>query len=173
LVESLQTIRIPFNILLISIVHNLNFQINQKQLIMFTSIEKNRKLEHSRLLKNITELHTLIYACRSSVLTSLKKENLVPDELSDLQEINWDLFVLEINSGSQRDQLKNRPHLDNAKLKVYVAQYEEYSAMYETIVQRINSGHNSLNGTNVDADYWFDWDYSESESREESFSPRK
>lgn len=74
---------------------------------MFTSLEKIRKHGHSHLLENITELHSCIYACRSMVLAALEKENLEATELNSLQEINWNLFVLEMNSGSQRDQLKH------------------------------------------------------------------
>lgn len=51
---------------------------------MFTPLEKNRKQEHGRLLENITELHSRIYACRSMVLAALKKENLEATELKQL-----------------------------------------------------------------------------------------
>ncbi|MGM9452925.1 hypothetical protein ACTAZI_06250 [Legionella bozemanae] len=139
---------------------------------MFTPLEKNRKQEHSRLLENITELHSRIYACRSMVLAALKKENLEATELNSLQEINWNLFVLEINSGSQRDQLKHCSYLGNAALNAHVEQYEEYSETYGLILQEMN-GINSLNGTKNNADNWFDWDYAENESSEESFSLMK
>ncbi|MCE0721867.1 MULTISPECIES: hypothetical protein [Legionella] len=139
---------------------------------MFTPIEKNRKQEHSRLLENITELHSRIYACRSTVLTSLKKENLEPTELKSLQDINWNLFILEMNSGSQRDQLKHCPYLGNAALNAHVEQYEEHSEAFGLILQEMN-GLNSMSGTKNNADNWFDWDYSENESSEESVSLMK
>ncbi|KTD43042.1 hypothetical protein [Legionella parisiensis] len=134
---------------------------------MFTPIEKNRKQQHSRLLENITELHSRIYKCRNTVLAALEKENLEPNELNSWLDLNWNLFLLEVNSGSQRDELKHCSYLGSSALNAHIEQYEGYSETYSSIVQKMNGFH-SMNGTNNNADKWFDWDYAEDESSDES-----
>lgn len=135
---------------------------------MFTPIEKNLKQKQVRLIQNVIELHSRVNECRDLVLASLKNDNFEPIDFKKMQEINWSLFLLEMEVGSQRDQLKYSSCLNNKSLNAHLDRYEEYSAAFSSVVQEMQAT-NSLSNPQNNKDNWFDWDYSEDITSSESF----
>ncbi|STY29496.1 Uncharacterised protein [Legionella wadsworthii] len=136
---------------------------------MFTPIEKNLKQKYVHLIQNAIELHSRVNECRDLVLASLKNDKFEPIEIKKMQEINWNLFLLEMEVGSQRDQLKYSSYLNIKSLNAHFDRYEEYSATFRSVVQEMQAT-NSLSKFQNDKDNWFDWDYSEDITSSESFS---
>ena len=134
---------------------------------MFSKIHKNSNRKKNELLCNVNKLYENIYSCRNMVLVALGIQNLTTIQSKNLEDLNWNLFLLEQSNCTQRDKLKYLTDFNPTQHQVYYDKYEANSEAYDVIKSKIKKENCLFKASCETGDSWFDWSFAESETSDE------